>query len=113
MWIEVWILFSFRAEAVSLEPNSVNYEATNDARPKEVRKAEATETATAEPLTFPETKMRRVDGAPLVESEAETIADSAGLESGVIKSRAIRSDEARARKNAKHSQRQSTEDTCQ
>ena len=24
LWIEVWILFSFRAEAVSLEPNSVD-----------------------------------------------------------------------------------------
>ena len=28
------------------------------------------ETATAEPLAAPETKMRRVDGAPSVESEA-------------------------------------------
>ena len=74
--------------------------------PKKVRKAEAMETATAEPLAFPETKMlRRVDGAPSVESEAETIADSAGLESGVIKSRAIQSDEARARKRTKHDQR--------
>jgi len=42
----------------------------------------------------------------LVESEAETNAGFAGLGSGEMKSRAIRSDEARARKNAKDNQRQ-------
>ena len=63
------------------------------------------ETATAEPLAFHENKMRRVDGAFLVESEAEIIVDSAGLESGDVKSGARRSDEARARKNAKSHQR--------
>ena len=86
--------------------SAVDSEATNDARLKKVRKAEAMETATAEPLATPETKMRRVAGAPLVENEAETIVDSAGLESGDMKSCARRSDEARMRKNAKHRQRQ-------
>jgi hypothetical protein len=81
-------------------------EATNDARLKKVRKAEAMETATAEPLAFPETKMRRVDCTPLVESGAEITVSPAGLESGDMKSCARRSDEARMRKNAKHRQRQ-------
>ena len=39
-------------------------------RPTKVRKAEAMETATSEPLAFPETKIRRVDGAPSIESAA-------------------------------------------
>jgi len=51
----------------------VNSEATNDARLKKARKAEAMETATAEPLATPETKMRRVDGALLVESETGSV----------------------------------------
>jgi hypothetical protein len=41
----------------------------------------------------------------LVENETETNAGFAGLGSGEMKSRAIRSDEARARKNAKNYQR--------
>ena len=51
----------------------VDSEATSDARLKKVRKAEAMERATAEPLAFPETKMRRVDGAFLVESETGSV----------------------------------------
>ena len=71
---------------------------------KKVRKAEAMGTAAAEPLAVTE-KKRRVDGVFLVESEAERNAGYAGLGSGEMKSRAIRSDEARARKKAKNHQR--------
>ena len=82
-----------------------NSEATSDTRFKKVRKAEAMGTAAAEPLAVPE-KKRRVDGVFSVESEAETNAGFAGLGSGEMQSRAIRSDEARARKRAKNTQRQ-------
>ena len=88
-----------------IEIDSVaNPEATSDTRFKKVRKAEAMGTAAAEPLAVPE-KKRRVDGVFLVESEAETSAGFAGLGSGEMKSCAIRSDEARAKKNAKNHQR--------
>ena len=50
--------------------SGVDPKATNDTRHKKVRKAEAMETATAEPQVVPEDKTRRVDGALLVESEA-------------------------------------------
>jgi hypothetical protein len=61
----------------------------NDARLKlkKVRKAEAMEAATAELLAFPETKMRRLDDAHLVKSEAEINASSSGLGSTERKSR--------------------------
>ena len=83
----------------------VNPEATSDTRFKKVRKAEVMGTAAAEPLAVSE-KKKRVDGVFLVESEAETNAGFAGLGSGEMKSRATRSDEARARKNATNHQRQ-------
>ena len=63
-------------------------------------------TITAEPQAVPEKKMRRADDAFSVEIEDEINASSSGLDSGEMKSRAIRSDEARMRKNAKHRQRQ-------
>ncbi len=63
-------------------------------------------TIIAEPQVVPEKKMRRADGALLVESEDEINASSSGHGSGEMKPRAIRSDEARARKNAKSTQRQ-------
>ena len=88
-----------------IEIDSVaNPEATSDTRFKKVRKAEAMGTAAAEPLAVLE-KRRRVDGVFLVESEAETNAGFANLGSGEMQSRSIRSDEARARKNAKNYQR--------
>ena len=72
-----------------------NPEETNDARVKNVRKAESMGTTTAEPLAAPEKKIRYTeDDALLVESEAER------------KSHAKRSEEARARKRAKNTQRQ-------
>ena len=93
---------------IHIEADSVvDSEAPNDARLKKARKAEAMETATAEPQAFPEKKMRRADGVLTVESGAETIVGSAGLESGEIKSRAKRTDEARVRRHAKRNQRQS------
>ena len=61
--------------------------------------------AAAEPSAVPE-KKRRFDGVFLVESEAETNAGFVGLGSGETKSRSIRSDEARAKRNAKKNQRQ-------
>jgi hypothetical protein len=89
-----------------IEIDSVaNPEATSDTRFKKVRKAEAMGTAAAEPLAVPE-KKRRVDGVFSVESEAETNAGFVGLGSGEMKSRAFRSDEARAKRNAKDNQRQ-------
>jgi len=88
-----------------IEIDSVaNPEATSDTRFKKMRKAEAMWTAAAEPLVVPE-KKSRVDGVFSVESEAETSAVFAGLGSGEMQSRAIRSDEARTRKNAKNHQR--------
>ena len=62
-------------------------------------------TAAAESLVVPEEEMR-AEGALLVESEAETKVGSAGPGSGEMTSHAIRSDEARARRNAKRNQRQ-------
>jgi hypothetical protein len=76
------------------------------ARVKNVRKIDSMEITVAEPLASPEKKMRRADGVPLVESEAETNAGSAGPGLGEMKSHSIRSDEARARRNAKRNQRQ-------
>ena len=46
-------------------------------RVEKVRKAETMETTTAEPLVISETKMRRVDGAPLVESETGPATETA------------------------------------
>ena len=83
-----------------------NPEATSDTRFKKVRKAEAMGTAAAEPLVVPE-KKRRVDGVFSVESEAETNAGLAGLGSGETKSRASRSEEARAKRKARYKRRQS------
>jgi hypothetical protein len=62
-------------------------------------------TTASEPQAVPEKKMRRADGVTLVENEDKTNAITSGLDSGEMKLRAIRSDEARARKNAKRNQR--------
>ena len=51
------------AEAVAIP------EETNDARVKNVRKAESMRTTTAEPLAVPEKKMRSADGVVSVENE--------------------------------------------
>ncbi len=59
-------------------------------------------TTAAEPQAAPEKKMRRAEGEVLVESEDEINASSSGHGSGEMKPRAIRSDEARARKRTKH-----------
>jgi len=92
---------------VSAEPEN-DHKVMMSARVKNVRKVNSMEITVAEPLASPEKKMRRADGVPLVESEAETSARSAGTGSGEKKSRVIRSDEARARRHAKRNQRQRT-----
>ena len=89
---------------VGAEPEADNKVMTS-ARVKNVRPAETMETNVTEQLAGPEKKMRRVDGVPLVESEASANASSAGHASGETKSRTFRSDEARTRKNAKNHQR--------
>ena len=69
-------------------------EETNDARIKNVRKADSMGTITAEPLAVPEKKMR-ADDTLLVGSEAEEKKHAQRL-----------SNEARAKRNAKSTQRQ-------
>ena len=63
-------------------------------------------TITAEPQAVPEKKMRSADDASSVESEDETNAITSGPDSGGGKSHTKRSEEARARKNAKDTQPQ-------
>ena len=59
--------------------NAAYPETIHDARLKKMRKAESMGTTTAEPHLVPETKMRRVDGTPSVESEDETNVSPAKL----------------------------------
>jgi hypothetical protein len=93
---------------VGAEPENDN-KVMMSARVKNVRKVDSMEITVAEPLASPEKKMRRADGVPLVESEAETNAGSAGTGSEEMKSHARRrSDEARARRKAVCKQRQRT-----
>ena len=102
--------------SLSAAPVTFNVLLSGDADPRDKKldgsrlsatsgKTESMGTTTAEPQVVPEKKMRRADGAILAENEDETNAINSGLDSKEMKSGARRSDEARARKNAKDYQR--------